>query len=127
MLRVPVPLSEVVDRLTILDLKLSRIPDPERLQQVQRWRDALLTRWTEAGLPAPHTLPEHAPLAEVNTALWDVEDRLRAREAAGDFGEAFVRDARDVYRLNDRRAALKRALDARMGSELADVKAYDNQ
>lgn len=125
MLQVPVPLSEVVDRLTILELKLARIADPPRREVARRWRDALLARWSAAGLPAPVTLPEHGPLAEVNAALWDVEDRLRRREAAGDFGASFVADARDVYRLNDRRAALKAALDARLGSELADVKAYD--
>ncbi len=127
MLHVPMPLSEVVDRLTILDLKLARVADPARRAVAERWRDALYAAWAGSGLPDLHLLPEHGTLAEVNAALWDVEDRLRAREAAGDFGADFVADARAVYALNDRRASLKSTLDLRLGSGLADVKAYDIQ
>ena len=65
-----------------------------------------------------------AELARVNEALWEVEDRLRMAEAAGAFGDAFVADARSVYRLNDRRAALKRALNLRLGSTLIEEKVH---
>ncbi len=65
-----------------------------------------------------------AELARVNEALWEVEDRLRMAEAAGSFGDAFIADARSVYRLNDRRAALKRALNLRLGSTLIEEKVH---
>lgn len=124
MLSVPVPLSEVIDRLTILEIKQRRVADPTRLAAVEAWANALRSAWADAGLPEPPTLPEHARLIEVNEALWRVEDQLRAREDAGDFGADFVRDARSVYQLNDRRAALKAALDQRLGSALIDVKTH---
>lgn len=124
MLSVPVPLSEVIDRLTILELKRQHAPDPERLARVEAWASALRAAWARAGLPDPTELAEHAALSEVNAALWAVEDRLRAREATGDFGPGFVQDARSVYRLNDERARIKAHLDARLGSSLVDVKAY---
>ena len=60
----------------------------------------------------------------MNTTLWEVEERLRARDAAGDFGADFVADARSVYRHNDERAALKRALNERLGSEFVEQKSY---
>ena len=65
-----------------------------------------------------------AELARVNEALWEVEDRLRMAEAAGSFGDAFIADARSVYRRNDRRAALKRALNLRLGSTLIEEKVH---
>ena len=67
---------------------------------------------------------EAQALARVNATLWDVEERLRARDAAGDFGADFVAEARSVYRHNDERAALKRALNERLGSEFVEQKSY---
>ncbi|HHO49976.1 MAG TPA: hypothetical protein ENK18_03675 [Deltaproteobacteria bacterium] len=124
MLSVPVPLSEVVDRLTILQIKRQRISDPQKRARAESWALALEEAWDHAGLPELPELPEHAALSEVNAALWEIEDRLRAREARRDFGPGFVQDARSVYQLNDRRARLKAELDARLGSGLVDVKTH---
>lgn len=123
MVPVPMPPSEVVDRLTILDLKVARAAGPAAAA-ARAWRAALRAAWQGAALPGVETLEEHAALAKINAALWDVEDRLRAREAAGDFGEDFVQDARRVYVLNDARAANKAALDARLGEKVTDLKSY---
>lgn len=123
-MKVEIPLGDVVDKITILDIKRRKLTRPEALQNVERERAALLAAWSGAGLPDPAELPEWAPLGEVNAALWEVEDDLRAREAQGDFGEAFVEAARSVYKLNDRRAALKRAINERLGSELVEEKSY---
>lgn len=120
----PTSAAEVLDRLTILDLKVARIPDPERSSRAASHRAALLDAWTRQGLPDPHTLPEWAELARVNGELWEVEDALREHEAAGRFDDTFVALARSVYRLNDARAAAKARLDARLGSDHADVKSY---
>lgn len=123
-LSVPSALGDVLDRVTILEIKRARVGDPLRRSNVERELDALRTAWAAGGLPEPEALPEYAALAEVNLALWEVEDRLRAFEAAGDFGAAFVADARAVYRTNDRRAALKRAVNARLGSALVEEKVH---
>lgn len=125
MLRVPTPLGEVVDRWVILEIKIARLSNEERREAAARLRDVLARAWHEAGLPEPGGLPEHAELVEVNGALWEVEDDLRAHEARGDFGADFVSRARSVYRLNDRRAALKAAVDRRLGSALSEPKSWE--
>jgi hypothetical protein len=123
LLRAPSAVGDVLDRITILEIKLARI-DATRQANVARELDALRATWADAGLPAPAEIPEYPALSMVNLALWDVEDRLRAAEARGDFGDAFVADARAVYRTNDRRAALKRAINERFGSVLREEKAH---
>jgi hypothetical protein len=120
---VPSPLGDVVDRCTILAIKRARLEGGAR-QHAAREQAALAEAWHAAGLPPMAELPEARALAQVNEALWDVEERLRARERAGDFGADFVADARSVYRHNDQRAALKRALNDRLGSEFVEQKSY---
>ena len=121
---IPVSPGELCDRLTILERKVDRIRDPARraaaASLLATYRDA----WRAAGLPDRAALPEDAGLRAVNAALWDVEDDLRARERAADFGPAFVASARSVYALNDRRAALKAALDARLGAADTEPKEH---
>ena len=80
--------------------------------------------WSAEGLPRLEGLQQLPELAAVNEALWDVEDALRVHEARGEFGARFVERARSVYRLNDERARLKRAINDALGSELIEVKSY---
>lgn len=115
----PVSIGDLLDRITILEVK-SRFAEGPALAHVQAELGALGATWSAAGLPAD--VPERTALAEVNAALWDVEDQLRQHEARGDFGAAFVALARRVYHLNDRRAALKRAVNLGLGSELVEEK-----
>ncbi len=122
-LLVPSPLGDVVDRYTILAIKRARLAGEAR-GHATREQEALVEAWGAAGLAPLQELPEARALARVNELLWEVEERLRAREAAGDFGADFVADARAVYRHNDERAALKRALNARLGSEFVEQKSY---
>ncbi len=121
LLHAPAAVGDVLDRVTILEIKLARVP-ADRRANVAVELDALRSTWAAAGLPPFVEVPEYAALAEVNTALWEVEDRLRAAEARADFGPAFIDDARAVYRTNDRRAALKRAVNARFGSRIVEEK-----
>lgn len=121
MLEVPFSYGDVLDRVTILELKAARVAGAERQANVARELALLRARWEAAGLPQP---PEAAALRAVNTALWEVEDALRRLEAAGDFGPDFVALARRVYHLNDERAALKRAVNLRLGSGLIEEKQY---
>lgn len=123
-MKVDVPLGDVVDRITINRIKVARIADPKRVQHAQQELNALCVAWGEAGHPQVDSLPETARLAEVNGRLWEVEDALRDKEAAQDFGDGFVQLARQVYALNDRRAAYKRAINERLDSTLVEVKSY---
>jgi hypothetical protein len=120
----PAALGDVLDRITILERKVARLVDAGAQARVRDELDALRGTWTAAGLPDPAAVPEYPALATVNATLWDVEDRLRAAEARGDFGAAFVADARTVYRENDRRAALKRAVNERFGSRFVEEKLH---
>jgi len=120
----PTSPGDVLDRLTILELKTQRIDAPDRVALAADHRDALKQAWDAAGLPAPDTIPEWRQLGRVNGELWEIEDALRAHEARGDFGPAFVARARSVYRLNDERSRLKASVDRRLGARHPEVKSY---
>lgn len=123
-MKVDLPLGDVVDKITILRIKMERIRDPGKRENVARELTALVTAWAEAGHPALESLQDYAELADVNERLWVVEDELRDLERSGDFGAEFVRLARSVYHLNDRRAARKRAINTALGSTLVEEKSY---
>ncbi|TVQ91425.1 MAG: hypothetical protein EA397_10250 [Deltaproteobacteria bacterium] len=123
-MKVEVPHAEVIDKITILQLKITRLPSARARANARRELDALDAAWRDHDLPAWRGLPEAQELAQVNEALWQVEDALRQHEAAEDFGERFIALARSVYQLNDRRAQLKRQLNERLGSPLLEEKSY---
>ncbi|MDF2234554.1 DUF6165 family protein [Albimonas sp. CAU 1670] len=116
--------GELIDKITILEIKCERIADPSRRFNVTT-ELALLVAARDAALPAPAELDELTDaLREVNADLWSIEDDLRACEAQGEFGPGFVALARSVYRLNDRRAALKREINLLLGSRLMEEKSH---
>jgi len=119
--QIPVPVGDVLDKITILRIKSRKITNEAKLVNVRSELAALTARWEAEGYP---TLPEEAALEAVNESLWDVEDELRRHEARQDFGPEFVTRARSVYQINDRRARLKRAVNEALGSELVEEKDY---
>lgn len=123
-IRVPVSLGELADKVSILEIKAARIVDPARRANVARELDALRQAWADAALPELEALDGWAELVEVNTALWEIEDEIRAHEARQDFGPRFIELARAVYVTNDRRAAIKRAINLALGSALVEEKSY---
>jgi len=122
-MEVPLPLGDVVDRITILRIKVRKIEDVAKRVHARRELQLLERRWSMLG---HGRLPQEAELEGVNETLWEVEDRLRDMEAREQFDAAFVEAARSVYKLNDRRAALKRAINEALGSELVEVKSYSS-
>jgi hypothetical protein len=115
--------GELLDRISILQLKQSRIADPAKLEHVRVELAALEAERARADWPTGADALA-ADLATVNGLLWDVEDDLRRLEREQEFGPRFIELARSVYRLNDRRAALKNAVNALLGSGLREVKSY---
>jgi hypothetical protein len=115
----PVSWGELLDKITILEIKQARIRDDAARQNVRKELE-LLVGIASAALSRVSL----DPLREVNAALWEIEDAIRAEEARGAFGPEFVRLARSVYQQNDRRAAIKRELNAALGSELVEEKSY---
>ncbi len=121
-MRVEIPDGDVADRITILEIKVRRL---ERGREAARAElESLREAWaTQSPIPLD-ALHELAGLRAVNAELWEVEEALRAMEAAGDFGSAFVARARSVYHLNDERARLKRSINEATGSRFVEQKSY---
>lgn len=120
----PVSVGELIDKITILEIKLERIADPAQLANV-RAEHGLLTRiYADNAIAGKIDAADAETLRSVNRSLWEVEDLLREHEARGDFDAAFVELARSVYRLNDRRAAAKRSINRRSGSLVVEEKSY---
>ncbi len=116
-------LGEVIDRLTILEIKLKRISDPALHHQVVVEHEKLLVVLS-ASQQIQDVAALRAELRTVNEFLWDVEDALRDHERRNDFGDLFVEHARSVYRLNDCRSNIKRRINEIAGSAFSDVKSY---
>ncbi|MDB5457153.1 MAG: hypothetical protein JWP92_2738 [Caulobacter sp.] len=120
----PISAGELIDKITILRVKAERIGDPAKEANVRK-ELALLEATAARELAASAALDAlTADLQAVNAALWDIEDGKRDCERRQDFGPAFVALARRVYIDNDRRAALKRAINEAAGSEIVEEKSY---
>ncbi len=120
----PISAGELIDKITILRVKAERIGDPAKSANVLkelRLLEALAAREL-ASTPSLEAMT--AELFEVNATLWDIEDGKRDCERRQDFGPKFVALARSVYLENDRRAAIKRAINAAVGSDLIEEKSY---
>ena len=122
---VPVSIGEVVDKITILEIKSERLTDTDRLANVRDELRQLKSAFDEQFPDSNPQLDElSASLKTVNLALWQIEDDIRDCERVKDFGDRFVHLARSVYQTNDKRAAIKREINLLLGSELIEEKSY---
>ena len=118
--------GELIDKITILEIKVARITDSRKVANVRYALDRL-TETRKAALTMTGTLERlWADLRTVNEALWEIEDDIRQCEAEQDFGPRFIELARSVYRTNDRRAAIKKEIDELFGSAMTDEKSYQH-
>jgi len=117
----PVSLGELVDKITILEIKAAKLKGAA-LGNVTRELTAL--KEVLAGLPIPVDDDLKARLMGVNQELWAIEDAIRDKEAAQDFGPEFIQLARSVYQKNDLRAALKKTINTSHGSMYVEEKSY---
>jgi len=121
----PIAFGELVDKISILEIKSDRIADPAKIANVRRELavlDAVL-----ANFDLGHGFAElKAELRRINETLWDLEDEVRKCEREKDFGALFIEAARGIYKTNDRRAAVKRELNELAGSSLLEEKSYED-
>jgi hypothetical protein len=123
-IEVPIATAELIDKITILEIKVARFTDPAKTANV-RAELALLCQRRDAALPSDPVLDLLAArLKAVNERIWDLEDEIRECERRQDFGPAFVTLARSIYRTNDERAAVKREINLATGSKLIEEKSY---
>ena len=118
--------GELLDKITILQIKRQRLRDRDQLTHVFVELGALLAAWSRS-LRDPEGLTTLTDkLMEINSRLWEVEDELRICEREGEFGSRFIELARTVYKLNDRRSQLKRQINELCGSVLIEEKSYES-
>jgi hypothetical protein len=122
---IPVSPGELIDKLVILEIKEARITDPAKLKNVSHALELLRKVMADKVPPSQELATLTKALKTENAALWDIEDTIRLHERRKDFGAGFVELARSVYLKNDERARLKRAIDDLLGSELVEVKSYE--
>lgn len=121
---VPIAPGELIDKLTILQLKSENITDPEKLAHVRHEFDAL-QGVADSALPPSDALQQlWQRLYQINADLWVIEDDIREFEGRGDFGPGFVALARSVYVTNDERAAIKKEINLLLGSAIVEEKSY---
>ena len=125
---IPVSAGELIDKLTILEIKRERMSDAARLANVGREFDLLdaVARQVVGAQPgsAVQVAALRAALLQVNQRIWDLENAVRNLAATGDFGVTFAATARQTYSNNDQRSALKRQINALLASELVEEKEH---
>jgi len=123
---VPVSPGEMLDKITILEIKSERIDDPQKVANVRHELDLLNTVWNKAVEDDATIVALKARMKSINEALWEIEDDIRDQEKARDFGARFVALARAVYVTNDQRANAKKELNLYLGSDIVEEKSYQD-
>ncbi|MDR3446077.1 MULTISPECIES: DUF6165 family protein [Dyella] len=126
LIQVPVSYGELIDKITILEIKSKQITDATKLANVRTELDLLNTTWASHPASTTDISAERARLLAVNESLWDIEDRIRLKEKAQAFDAEFIELARSVYFQNDERAAVKREINVKLGSQLVEEKSYQD-
>jgi hypothetical protein len=121
-MKIEVSNGEIIDKLTIIQIKLERIKDKAKLANLQKEYNELIM--TTSSIISTSD-PLYIALYDVNCELWDIEDKIRDLERRKDFGEEFVSTARAVYFKNDKRSVIKREINIKTSSGLIEEKSYE--
>ncbi|MDG1039835.1 MAG: DUF6165 family protein [Polaribacter sp.] len=128
-MKIEVSNGEIIDKYTILEIKLSKIKDENKLINIQHEFNTLtpdVKKIYAEATEATHLKNLHNSLLEVNKKLWKIEDDIRECERANDFGQTFIALARAVYYVNDDRSDVKKEINTYTGSDLVEEKSYEN-
>ena len=117
--------GELIDKITILEIKKEKISDKDKLSEVQKELNSLSDTMEKCIPDQRKVIKFKDELKIVNEKLWDVENGKRLAEKKQDFGEKFVQLARIVYKLNDERASIKLAINNYLGSNIKEVKSHE--
>jgi hypothetical protein len=121
---VPTSFGELIDKITILRIKSERIENGEKLQNILNELKLLEEIRVESIPSSIEIQDEFVQLKKTNETLWDIEDHIRAKESRKEFDGEFIQLARSVYIENDRRAAIKRRINQKLGSSILEEKSY---
>ena len=123
-MKVEIPNGDLVDKITILKIKLRMVTDKEKLKNIRKEYKILKPLLKEIGMSERQKL--FLELVHVNQNLWGVENELRKLESINDFDKKFIELARQVYYINDERAKIKKEINLKTKSELVEEKSYEN-
>jgi hypothetical protein len=125
-IKVELAYGELLDKMTILQIKSERITDGNKLSNVNKELDLLNDLWKLDKKSSVDIASEFTALKEINEKIWDIEDGIRDKERVKEFDQEFIELARSVYFSNDKRAEIKRAINLKLGSELIEEKSYSD-
>ena len=125
MIKVVLSVGELIDKITILQLKMKFIKNKEQLKNIRNELGTLKPLLKENNLETPKINELFAELYEINLKLWKIEDKIREKERQSDFKDEFISLARSVYFTNDKRAEIKKKINLISGSELIEEKSYE--
>ena len=120
-MKIEVSIGEILDKISILEIKKNKIKDREKLKNINNEINTLVESY-----PTYIDQLEYKDLLKINSLLWDIEDRLRLKEKNKKFDEEFIKLARDVYFTNDKRSVIKKKINIRLGSDLIEEKSYED-
>lgn len=121
-MKIEVSNGELVDKVSILSIKLKKIKSEEKLANIKKEFDLLIKYMQELGIDENND--EYKELIKVNTDLWEIEDKIRIKEADKEFDDEFIQLARSVYFQNDKRFEIKKKINMMTDSHLAEEKEY---
>ena len=119
-MKVEVSIGELLDKISILAIKLDKVEDKDKLKNIQKEFISLTSQVSSS----MYLDKLYMRLCQVNQKLWNVEDKLRDYERLNNFNEDFINLARSVYKLNDERARIKKEVNVKYGSEIIEEKSY---
>ena len=120
-----ISLGELIDKITILEIKKAKIAEKEKLVEVEKELSSLTNTMNKFISDESKISKYKNDLMKINSKLWDLENAKRASEKSQDFGEKFIDNARNVYKLNDERARTKLAINNLLGSNIKEVKSHN--
>ncbi len=123
---IPMSPGELLDKITILEIKSERMSGEEKLRNVRLELSLLNGTWTRSVAEDDTVQRIHSELKNINEALWEIEDDIRDKEKVREFDQKFIDLARSVYVTNDKRADAKKELNIYLGSEILEEKSYQD-
>jgi hypothetical protein len=124
MIKVPISNGELIDKITVLQIKSEKIKDEAKLKNIKK-ELKMLEKLFETNLKDKDVDPLFTRLKEINLKLWEIEDRLREKERKKEFDSEFIELARGVYYTNDERSRIKKEIDRLTGSQITEEKSYE--
>lgn len=123
-IQIEISVGELLDKITILQIKQERIEDRSKLENVEKELAVLQAQWQVSPYADVDVNSHIVELKKINEALWEIEDKIRLKESNQKFDKEFIELARSVYFTNDKRAEIKRNINNKTGSSLVEEKSY---